>query len=390
MNKINKRIITGGGSLLALTILLAASSAFAAGGGNAWGKLGRMSPPAVVGTVTGVSGTSLTVTGKNSQTYTVDASSAAVFKPSSTGNATSSVSAIASGDTVAVFGNMNGTAIIATRIIDGPAPTMMGKKGGAEGSDGKRTPPVVFGTVAGINGTNLTVTGKDGKTYTVDAVNSKISKPGIPTATVANIASGDTVVIFGTVNGTSVTATQIMDGPMMGAKGKGNEGKMGTRPALTGNRITGSVTAINGTSFTLTTKGRTVKTITVNDASATFTKDGQASSLGNLAVGQMVNVQGSADSAGTTITAVKVNIVTPSIRFTGTVQSVSGSTLTVLATNSTTYSVDTISAKVSYAKGQKGTVSIIQVGDKVSVSGKLPAGTNNVTASMIRDLTRTQ
>lgn len=314
MNKINQKIIVGGNSLLALTILLAASSAFAAENGKSnVGRNFRANPPAVVGTVVGSNNTSLTVTGRDRKTYIVDASLAAVFKPTSSGNATSSVSTILSGDTVAVFGTLSGNSVTATRIIDGAMPAMPIKVTGKKGNGGEKP-----------EGTNSA-------------------------------------------------------GKMMGKK-----------PGVTDNRLMGSVTAINGTSFTLTTKGRTVKTITVNDASATFTKDGQASTLGSLAVGENVTVQGTMDAAGTTFTATKVNIVTPSIRFAGTVQSVSGSSLTVLASNGTTYTVDAASAKVNYAKGKKGTISAIQVSDKVSVSGKLTPGTNNVLASMIRDTSRTQ
>ena len=76
----------------------------------------------IVGTVSAVSGTTLTVTGRvmpksttPAPNYTVDASSATVRKD----NTASNVSAIAVGDTVRVQGTRTGTNIVAKIIIDG-------------------------------------------------------------------------------------------------------------------------------------------------------------------------------------------------------------------------------------------------------------------------------
>jgi len=180
--------------------------------------------PGVVGTVASVSGTTLTVTGKQgfgssttAVTYTVDASNSTVVKD----NATSSVSAIATGDTVFVQGTVSGTNVAATLIRDG---VMMGR--GQQGSTGKRglpgegssTPafegngePIVAGSVTAISGDSITLTNKSNVTYTVDATNAKIVENGQASPTVSNIAVGDNVVVQGTVNGTSVAATTVID-----------------------------------------------------------------------------------------------------------------------------------------------------------------------------------
>ena len=45
----------------------------------------------------------------------------------------------------------------------------------------------------------------------LDATTAKITKDGVVTATIANVATGDTIIAQGTVNGSAVTASTIMD-----------------------------------------------------------------------------------------------------------------------------------------------------------------------------------
>ena len=68
----------------------------------------------------------------------------------------------------------------------------------------------VMGTVTAVSGNTVTVTDKDGTTYTIDATSAEVSKTS--TITVSQIAVGDTVGVQGTVSGTTVTAKHIMDG----------------------------------------------------------------------------------------------------------------------------------------------------------------------------------
>lgn len=70
----------------------------------------------------------------------------------------------------------------------------------------------LVGTVAGISGTTLMVTGGSGTTYTVDASNATIlNDNGI--SFFNDIGLGDTVSVQGAVDGTSVTATTVVDNP---------------------------------------------------------------------------------------------------------------------------------------------------------------------------------
>jgi riboflavin synthase alpha subunit len=71
--------------------------------------------------------------------------------------------------------------------------------------------PTITGTIAGVNGSMLTVTGSNGTTYTVDASNATLVKKGSSASSISAINVGDTVQIEGNASGTSVTATTILD-----------------------------------------------------------------------------------------------------------------------------------------------------------------------------------
>jgi hypothetical protein len=183
--------------------------------------------------------------------------------------------------------------------------------------------PGVFGTVTAINGTTLTVSSKQGRpfgatsstpgttvVYTVDASNATVRKNNA-TSTMTSIAVGDSVVVRGTVSGTSVTATSILDGVMPMMRG-GNGSRMGssTRPSMpaspiTGNGqpiIAGSVSAINGNSLTVTNKSNV--TYTVDITNAKIVQDQTTVTVSSVAVGDNVIVQGAV--SGTSVTASSV------------------------------------------------------------------------------------
>lgn len=209
---------------LAVVVVIgtAVSVAAAAGpgfGGSRGGTHGMPSianaKPAAIGTVTAVSGTTITVSAKGrggegaETTYTVDASNATVLKKNGTGSA---VSAIVVGDTVVIQGAISGTSITAKMIRDGGPP----QKPRNKESDNAQAPPiqgngkpVIGGSVTAINSATLTVTNKSNVTYTVDASSATVVK-GRASSTLAGVAIGDNVLIQGTVNGNLVTASSII------------------------------------------------------------------------------------------------------------------------------------------------------------------------------------
>ena len=203
------------------------------GRGFGMGGYGQgMHAPGVAGTVAAVNGTTLTVTSKGfghgqnatTTTYTVDASTATVMK-----NGTSSqLSAVNVGDMVFVQGTVSGSNVAATSIRDGMpmgggmrgfknasgtwnGSTTMPRRGTPQNLIQGNGQPVVGGSVTAISGSTLTLTTANGNvTYTIDATNATIEK-GNATSTIASIAIGDNVLVQGSVSGTSVTASSVVD-----------------------------------------------------------------------------------------------------------------------------------------------------------------------------------
>lgn len=167
--------------------------------------------PGIMGTVASISGHTITVTGKNATTYTVDATNAKFFKKTADAQlGTVTIADVAVGDALGVRGAVTGTSVVATEVIDGVGSGIFrGHRGPGKGLG-------VMGTVSAINGNTLTVTKPDGKTYTVDASNAKVSK--VVDLSVSGIKVGDHIGVEGAITGTSVVASHIMDGsmPMVG------------------------------------------------------------------------------------------------------------------------------------------------------------------------------
>jgi hypothetical protein len=250
---------------------------------------------------------------------------------------------------------------------------------------GRKQAPI-FGTVSAVNGNVITLAAHIGTnggtavTYTVDATNVVVTKNGAASS-VSNIAVGDTLVVQGSVNGTNVTAKTIRDGAMM--------------PGLrNGMGVTGTVSAINGTSLTVTSRampnGGTAKTYTVDASSATVTKNGAASSVLNIAVGDTVMVQGTVN--GTSVAAKTIrdgqSQVQPQIQgngqpvVAGKVTVVSGNSITVTNSSNVTYTIDATGAKFVVSGITSPTISNIVIGDNLIVQGTVD-GTSIVASSVI-------
>jgi hypothetical protein len=126
-----------------------------------------------------------------------------------------------------------------------PHPGMgMGMMGGGMGMRNG-----IFGTVTTVSGTMLTIDGRQGTstastTFSVDATNAKIIKgPATSTASISDISVGDRVVVQGTVTGSSVAATTIIDGKFpggMGMRGQGMQQEMqGGMPGMASSTMHG-------------------------------------------------------------------------------------------------------------------------------------------------------
>ena len=171
-------------------------------------------PPALVGKVSAINGNSITVVSnknnntQNTLTFTVDAANAKILR----GETVIKVSDIFVGDNVIVQGTVNGTSITATFIRDGKV-----GKGNNQNDNNQALlqiqsngQPVIGGKITAINGNTVTVASNSNVTYTVDATNAKIVQ-GKGIATLSVLKVGDLVIVQGTVNGTAVVASTIID-----------------------------------------------------------------------------------------------------------------------------------------------------------------------------------
>lgn len=252
---------------------------------------------------------------------------------------------------------------------------------------GQMQKPSVMGKVSAINGNSITVAGRQGFgsksnvantatiTYTVDASNAKVMKNNA-TATVADIAIGDTIAVQGTVSGTNISATTIRDGFTQDSMGRG---------------VAGTVASINGTALTVTgrvgIKGGTATTYTVDASKATVTKNGIASSISNIVVGDTVVIQGNVSGTNVSATNIRDGVNQPAIQgngqpvVAGSITAINGSTITITNKSNVTYTVDATSAKFVVRGVASPTISNVAVGDNIVVQGTVNG--NSITASSV-------
>jgi hypothetical protein len=176
----------------------------------------------VFGTVSAISGNVITITSKQrsnptattaivSTTYTVDATNAKITK----NNVAGTMASIVVGDTVVVQGTVTGTNVVATAIRDGVLRNGLGKMLDKNAQDPFLSivgngQPVVLGTVSVISGSTVTITNKSNITYTIDTTNAKITQ-GSNAISISGIVVGDNLVVQGTVNGSTVVASTVID-----------------------------------------------------------------------------------------------------------------------------------------------------------------------------------
>lgn len=167
----------------------------------------------VMGTVASINGTSLTLTGSNNTTYTVDASQAKLMGGMMTGTGLS-LTHIQVGDKLMVVGTVNGTTITAKTLAD-------------QSFEGRN---IFSGSVTAVNGSTLTISGraKSGTTtYTLDVSGATITKGMMKNQTTiqaSDVVVGDHVSAVGSLSGSTVHATNVVD---MGVFKKIGQGKGG-------------------------------------------------------------------------------------------------------------------------------------------------------------------
>lgn len=308
------------------------------------------------GTVSSVNGASFVLATKQRGSQTVNTTSTTVFKEK--GQTSISMSNVTVGENVTTSGVWDST----NSTVAASTVTIVVKNGTVTG---------VFQSVAGEI-ISMTAKNSSSTVYSVDATNAKLVRRFGAAMQLSDMQAGDILTVTGIINGTQITAKTIRDQSLQAHNGT----------------FVGTVTAVNGSSFTLQSKARGTQTI--NTTSATIFREGTAStSLSNIAVGQTVTVVGVWDRTNSNVTATRVTIKVSSLSITGVLQSLSGSILSVTTASSTVYSVDATNARITYKGGRKGNVSILQIGDSLSIYGKSVSGSTSITASLVRDTSRT-
>ncbi len=127
-----------------------------------------------------------------------------------------------------------------------------------------------------------------------------------------------------------------------------------------------TITAISGSSITLTTDDGWTRTVTV-DGDVELTKGGQAIALGDLAVGDQVRFRQTRNDDGT-YTVEAIAVVVPSVR--GEVSEVGATGFKVTTRDGSVWTI-TVDGSTEYQYGQgDGTLADVQNGDKVLVLGE--------------------
>jgi hypothetical protein len=158
----------------------------------------------VYGEITAINGDIITISGRDGEAYTVDASNAEVKKfTQGEGPEDIEISDLSVGDTIGAHGEVDGTSVDATHVMSGNPGKGMGMMRGRHSGHG------VMGEVTAVDGNTITVTGRDGESYTVDAGDATVSR--VVEGTLSDIAVGDRIGVHGAKDGNSVDAVRIMD-----------------------------------------------------------------------------------------------------------------------------------------------------------------------------------
>ena len=190
------------------------------------GDSNRMNPN-VVGKVSAVSGDIITVVSNKGQnnatsaTFMVNAANAKILR----GETVITISDVAIGDNVVVQGTVTGNNVVAATIRDGKV-----GNGNDEQNDNNQAllqikgngQPIVAGTVTAVNASMLTITNSANVVYTVDATNAKVTQ-GKDNIALLNVKVGDAIIVQGSVNGTAIVASTIIDQAKIAKEKNGKE-----------------------------------------------------------------------------------------------------------------------------------------------------------------------
>ncbi len=160
---------------------------------------GRGMGNGIHGTITAINGNTLTVA-VDDTSYTVNVADAEFHTFADGEMSDATVGNLGVGDSIGVRGAVDGTSIEAEHVMEGDM--QRGPHGGMRGGRG------MMGEVTKVDGTTITVEGRNGKTYTVNATEAEVLRT--VEGSVSDIKEGSRIGVHGDLDGTTVTAERIM------------------------------------------------------------------------------------------------------------------------------------------------------------------------------------
>jgi len=230
--------------------------------------------------VAGVNGNTITATGRASQAITVTVSATTVYteagQPASLSDVTPGVNIAVQSTNAGTEGTgTNNTTITATAIYI--------------------ILPSEAGVVTAVNGNTLTITGFNGATRTINVTGSTRYQSAGQPAALSNIMTGTAIVAEGTTDANGVLTAKVI--------------------TIQIPRIGGQVTAVNGSSYTVS--GRDSTTYTVNTTGSTTyvnptyvnPNGSSATTTPTIAKGAFIMAEGTLSTDGKTMTAQRILVV---------------------------------------------------------------------------------
>ena len=221
--------------------------------------------------VTGVSENTITATGRGGQTVTVQVSETTTYTEA---GASASLTAIHPGSLIAVRGSRANTS---ATTINARAITILLLR--------------EAGVVTNVSSTGITLTGFDGASHTVSVTGQTRYQKAGASAAPSDVTVGTAIVAAGTLD-SSGTLTAV-------------------RVTIRVPTVAGEVTAVNGSSYTVTARFGTTHTVNATSSTTYVNRDGTATSASAVTAGTYIAAQGTLSADGKTLTAQRILVVPP-------------------------------------------------------------------------------
>ncbi len=212
--------------------------------------------------------------------------------------------------------------------------------------------------VSGVQSTTITAETRAGRSETIvttPTTTFRIQGSNAP-GTLSDVQAGSIITVRGKRSGTTITATMVV---------------------VTVPREAGVVTAVNGSTLTITGRNGVSHTITVTGATQ-YTEAGQAAALSAIVPGSLITATGT-EASGNTLTATHVTIRLP--QFAGRVTAVQGDTITISGAFGVAKTVVTSDTTTFTAPGGAVTsLSSIMVGGRIRAQGTVSSDGLTLTA----------